>query len=417
MNVLLIGSGGREHALAWKIAQSPQIAKLLCVPGNTGTSHHGQNVPFPLNDVDALIDLAQREAIDLVVVGPEKPLADGIADRFIAAGIPVFGPTAEAARIESSKAYAKEIMAEASVPTAAAHVFATAEAAADFVRTSGQAWVVKADGLAQGKGVVVPDSVEETLTGIAQLSQDLPGQPLLLEERLIGREISVLALCDGSRLVVLPPARDHKRLGDGDVGPNTGGMGVVAPVDDVTPGQLDQIVNACLQPAIDVLAARGTPFCGVLYAGIMLTETGPKVLEYNARFGDPEAQALLPLIEGDLLEALYGCATGKLQPEKLRRRKGYAVCVVLCAAGYPERPRKGDPIRGVEAVDDNKVLIFHAGTALGAAGLCTAGGRVLGVTGLGSTLRQARERAYESAAGIRFEGKHHRMDIGKEPTP
>jgi len=410
MNVLLIGSGGREHALAWKIAQSPQIGKLLCVPGNTGTSHHGQNVPFPLNDMDALIDLAQRESIHLVVVGPEKPLADGIADRFIAAGIPVFGPTAEAARIESSKAYAKEIMAEARVPTATTHVFATADAATEFAHASGLAWVVKVDGLAQGKGVVVADSVESTVS-IARLSHDLPGQPLLLEERLVGREVSVLALCDGKRMVMLPPARDHKRVGDGDTGPNTGGMGVVAPVDDVTPGQLDQILSNCLQPVIDVLAARGTPFRGVLYAGIMLTETGPRVLEYNARFGDPEAQALVPLIEGDLLEALYGCATGQLQVEKMRRRKGYAVCVVLCAAGYPGRPRQGDPIRGVEAVDDDKVLIFHAGTALGATGLCTAGGRVIGVTGLGGTLRQARERAYESAAGIRFDGKHHRMDI------
>lgn len=414
MNVLLIGSGGREHALAWKIAQSPRLGKLLCVPGNTGTSHHGRNVPFPLSDIDALIDLAQRESIDLVVVGPENPLSDGFADHFAAAGIPVFGPSAEATRIESSKAFAKEMMAAANVPTAASHVFDTAAAASDFVRSSGVNWVVKVDGLAQGKGVVVPDNMEATLAAITQLSQDLPGQRLLLEERLVGREVSVLVLCDGQRLMVLPPARDHKRLGDGDVGPNTGGMGVIAPVDDVSSGQMDQIVNVCIQPVVDVLAARGTPFRGVLYAGIMLTETGPKVLEYNARFGDPEAQALVPLIEGDFLEALYGCATGNLQLEKLRRRKGYAVCVVLCAAGYPARPRKGDSIRGVEALDDDKVIIFHAGTALGPTGLMTDGGRVLGVTGLGATLKQARERAYEAAAGIRFEGKHHRMDIGKE---
>jgi phosphoribosylamine--glycine ligase len=417
MNVLLIGSGGREHALAWKIAQSPRFGKLLCVPGNTGTAHHGHNVPFPLNDLDALIDLAQRESIDLVIVGPEKPLAAGLADRFVAAGIPVFGPSAAATRIESSKAFAKSIMAEAGVPTAVSHFFDSADAAAAFARANAGVWVVKVDGLAQGKGVVVPDSAEATLAAIAQLNRDLPGQRFLLEERLSGREVSVLALCDGARLMVLPPARDHKRLGDGDVGPNTGGMGVVAPVDDVSPGLLDQIVQTCMQPVVNALAARGTPFQGVLYAGIMLTESGPKVLEYNARFGDPEAQALLPLIEGDVLEALYGCATGKLQPEKLKRRKGYAVCVVLCAAGYPERPRKGDPIRGVEAIDDDKVIVFHAGTALGSTGLCTAGGRVLGVTGVGGTLRQARERAYQAAAGIRFEGKHHRMDIGKESTP
>ena len=223
MNVLLIGSGGREHALAWKIAQSPQIGKLLCVPGNTGTAHHGHNVPFLLDHMDALVDLAQRESIDLVVVGPEKPLADGIADRFTAVGIPVFGPSAAATQIESSKAYAKVIMAEAGVPTAIAHVFDSAEAAAAFVRSNGGVWVVKVDGLAQGKGVVVPNNVEETLAAIEQLNSDLPDQHFLLEERLVGREVSVLALCDGSRLVVLPPARDHKRLGDGDVGPNTGG--------------------------------------------------------------------------------------------------------------------------------------------------------------------------------------------------
>lgn len=414
MNVLLIGSGGREHALAWRLAQSPRLGKLLIVPGNTGTGHYGQNVPFPLNDFDALVDLADREDIGLVVVGPEDPLSAGIADRFVEAGIPVFGPTAAAAQLEASKAFAKEIMAEAGVPTAAAHVFASAEEAAAFARESGRAWVVKADGLAQGKGVVVADSLEETLEAIRQLGATGAGNRLLLEERLQGREVSLLALCDGERMLALPPARDHKRLLDGDQGPNTGGMGVVAPADDVSPALFDQIVERCMQPVLRTMAARGTPFRGVLYGGIILTEQGPKVLEYNCRFGDPEAQALLPLVEGDLLEALYGCATGALVPDQLRRRKGYAVCVVLCAAGYPAKPRRGDPIRGVEALDDNKVLVFHAGTALGPSGLCTNGGRVLGVTGLGANLRAARERAYEAAEHISFAGKHFRSDIGKE---
>ncbi len=414
MNVLLIGAGGREHAFAWKIAQSPHFARLLCVPGNTGTGSYGQNVPFPLSDFEALVDLAQREAIDLVVVGPDNPLGDGIVDAFQAAGVPAFGPTAAAARIESSKAFAKEVMAATGVPTASAHVFERPADAEAFARASGRPWVVKADGLALGKGVVVPDDLPETLAAIAQLGATPAGHRLLLEERLYGREVSVLALCDGQRLLPLPTARDHKRLGEGDTGPNTGGMGVVAPVDEVSPALLDQIVASCMQPVVNELARRGTPFRGVLYAGIILTADGPKVLEYNARFGDPEAQAVLPLIEGDFLEVLYDCAVGNLRPEKLRRRKGYAVCVVLCAEGYPGKPRKGDPIRGVEAIDDDKVLVFHAGTAIGPNGLCTAGGRVLGVTGLGSTLARARARAYEAAERIRFDGKHYRRDIGKE---
>jgi phosphoribosylamine--glycine ligase len=414
MNVLLIGSGGREHALAWKIAQSPRLRRLLIVPGNTGTGSHGLNVPFPLSDFDALVDLAQREHIDLLVVGPDNPLADGMVDHFVAAGIPAFGPTAAAARIESSKSFAKEIMAAAGVPTAESHVFDSPAAAADFARQSGKPWVVKADGLALGKGVVVAEDLPATLAAITQLGATRAGARLLLEERLIGREVSVLALCDGATMAVLPTARDYKRLGEGDTGPNTGGMGVVAPIDEVSPALLEQILSRCMQPVIVELAARGTPFQGVLYAGIILTAEGPKVLEYNARFGDPESQAILPLLEGDLLDVLYDCAVGKLIPEKVRRRRGYAVCVILCAAGYPGRPRKGDPIQGVEAIDDSEVIVFHAGTAVSHQGLCTSGGRVLGVTGLGTTLARARARAYEFADRIKFEGKHYRKDIGKE---
>ncbi|NJN18325.1 MAG: phosphoribosylamine--glycine ligase [Oscillochloris sp.] len=414
MNVLLIGAGGREHAIAWKIAQSPELHKLLIVPGNPGTGRHGRNIPFPLNDFDALVDLADRELIDLVIVGPEDPLSAGIADRFIAAGMPVFGPTAAAAQIESSKAFAKQIMAAAGVPTALSHVFNTPADAAEFVRRDNRAWVVKADGLAQGKGVVVATTAEETLAAIQALGATDAGARLLLEERLEGREVSLLALCDGERMLPLPPARDHKRLGENDTGPNTGGMGVIAPVDDVSPALYQQIVATCLQPVIRELTALGTPFRGVLYAGVMLTAAGPKVLEYNARFGDPEAQVLLPLLEGDLLAALYACATGTLQPDQLRRRKGYAVCVVLAAAGYPKRPRRGDPIRGVEALDEEGVMVFHAGTAMGPNGLCTAGGRVLGITGFGPTLRAARERAYRAADHIFFDGKQLRRDIGKD---
>jgi len=415
MNVLLIGSGGREHALAWKIAQSRHFTRLLSVPGNTGTGQYGQNVPFPLSDFDAIVDLAQREAIDLLVVGPDNPLADGIVDVFKAAGIPAFGPTAAAARIESSKSFAKEIMAARGVPTAEAMIFDSPVEAVTFAQQSGRPWVVKADGLALGKGVVVPDDVEGTLEAITRLSATRAGRRLLLEERLEGREVSVHALCDGEHLLVLPTARDHKRFGEGDTGPNTGGMGVIAPVDEVTPALLEQIVTTCMQPVVDELAARGTPFRGLLYAGVILTREGPKILEFNARFGDPEAQAILPLLDGDVLEVFYDCAVGQLHPEKLRKRKGYAVCVVLCAQGYPGKPRVGDAIRGVEAIDDEQVLIFHAGTAIGPNGLCTAGGRVIGVTGLGPTLARARARAYEIAERVAFEGKYFRRDIGKEP--
>jgi phosphoribosylamine---glycine ligase len=412
MNVLLIGGGGREHALAWKIAQSPQFKKLLTLPGNPGTARHGLNVPFPLTDFDAVVDLAQREAIDLVVVGPDNPLAEGLVDRCAAAGIAAFGPTAAAARIESSKSFAKEIMAEAGVPTAAAHVFDDPAAALAFVEQSGQPWVVKADGLALGKGVVVATDVEASKEAIAQLSGLPGGKRLLLEERLSGPEVSILAFCDGNRLLPLPPARDYKRLLENNEGPNTGGMGVVAPVDEVTPELHEQIVTTCMQPVVDALARRGTPFKGVLYAGVMLTAQGPRILEFNARFGDPEAQVVLPLVEGDILAVMMACVEGKLQPELLRRRKGAAVCVVLCAEGYPGKPRKGDPIRGVEAHDDAKVLIFHAGTALQSTGLTTAGGRVLGVTGLGATTKQARERAYDAVKRIAFAGMHFRKDIG-----
>lgn len=414
MNVLLIGSGGREHALAWKIAQSPRLRRLLCVPGNTGTGSYGQNVPFPLSDIDALIDLAQREHIDLLVVGPDNPLADGIVDHFLAVGIPAFGPTAAAAQIESSKAFAKEVMAAAGVPTAQTHVFERAEDALAFARASGQAWVVKADGLALGKGVVVADDLPTTLAAIERLAATPAGTRLLLEERLHGREVSIMALCDGQRLLALPPARDHKRLGAGDTGPNTGGMGVFAPVDDVSPALLDQIMSTCMQPVVHELARRKMLFRGVLYGGFILTEKGPYVLEFNARFGDPEAQAVLPLLEGDLLEVLYECAIGGLHPEKLRRRRGYAVCVVLCAEGYPGKPRKGDPIQGVEALDEDELLVFHAGTQISPRGLCTNGGRVLGVTGLGNTLARARANAYAAAERITFEGKHYREDIGQE---
>jgi phosphoribosylamine--glycine ligase len=413
MKVLLIGSGGREHALAWKIARSPLLSELLIAPGNPGTAAHGRNVAVPVTDFAGIVALAQQATIDLVVVGPDNPLADGLVDRLQAAGVPAFGPTAAAARIEGSKAFAKAIMAEAGVPTAETHVFETPAAAASFAQESGRAWVVKADGLALGKGVIVAEDLADTLAAIEQLGATSAGRRLLLEERLVGREVSLLALCDGERLAVLPPARDYKRLLDGDAGPNTGGMGVFAPVDEVSPALLEEMVERCMRPVLRVLAGRGTPFRGVLYGGLILTTDGPKVLEYNARFGDPETQVVLPLIDGDLLAAMRDCALGRLDPQQLRVLPGYAVCVVLAATGYPQTPRRGDPITGLEqAAADPDLLVFQAGTAQGVDELQTNGGRVLGVTGLGATLEAARTKAYAGVSRIDFAERHYRHDIG-----
>ncbi|KAB8144293.1 phosphoribosylamine--glycine ligase [Chloroflexia bacterium SDU3-3] len=413
MNVLLVGGGGREHALAWKIAQSPQLGKLYIAPGNPGTAQLGENIPVEATDVAKIMDVVRARQIDFVVVGPEAPLAEGMADACLAAGVAVFGPVQAAARLESSKTFSKEVMVAAGVPTAEAHAFDRAEDAAAFVRQSGKLWVVKADGLASGKGVIVPESVDETLEAIAQLGGTSAGQRLLLEELLVGPEVSVIALCDGERLVPLLPAQDHKRLRDGDQGPNTGGMGAFAPSPRISDALIDSIVERCMLPVVRELAARGLTFRGALYAGLILTSDGPYVLEYNARFGDPETQAILPLLESDLLAALHACATGQIQPAMLTWRPGSAACVVLAAAGYPESPRKGDPISGLESVDGSDTIVFHAGTEWGEGQVRTSGGRVLGVTSTGHTLRAALDRAYEAVGGISFAGMQHRSDIGK----
>jgi phosphoribosylamine---glycine ligase len=411
MKVLLVGSGGREHALAWKIAQSPLLTELLIAPGNPGMARLGRIVPVDANHIPLLVDVARREHIDLVVVGPEAPLAAGLADACLAAGLRVFGPTAAAAQIESSKIFSKQLMDEAGIPTARSHAFDSAADAADFARRSGQAWVVKADGLAAGKGVIVAESQEETIAAIVQLGATGAGQRVLLEERLEGPEISLLALCDGERLLVLPPARDHKRLLDGDHGPNTGGMGSIAPVAIDQP-TLAMIVEKAVRPAVMALARRGTPFCGALYTGLMLTAHGPRVLEFNARFGDPETQVVMPLIDGDLLAALAACAEGRLDPDMLGWREGAAACIVLAAEGYPETPRHGDTIAGLESVDQPGAMVFHAGTAWEHGQIITVGGRVLGVTGTGRTLAHALRVAYAALEPIGFPGMQYRQDIG-----
>jgi phosphoribosylamine--glycine ligase len=408
MKILLVGNGGREHALAWKLSRSRRFGELLVAPGNPGTAEIGRNVPVGAEDIDGLMALARDERVDLVVVGPEVPLAGGLADRLHDKGVACFGPTRAATEIESSKAQAKALMAEVGIPAARSRVFPSSEAALRFL--GGEDWsswrVVKADGLHAGKGVVVAETEAELRTAIVRLGA---AERLLLEEPLDGEEISLLAFSDGHRIAVMPPAQDHKRIGDGDRGPNTGGMGAYAPVASAA-DRVDELAGTVVEPIIAALAARGTPFTGVLFAGLMLTSRGPRVLEYNARWGDPEAQALLPLLDADLIEIMEDCIAGRLRPETVRWRAGAALGVVLAAAGYPGTPRRGDPI-SLPAVEDG-VYLFHAGTALRDGELVTAGGRVLTVVGEGPSLEVARERAYACAGRIHFAGKQMRHDIG-----
>jgi phosphoribosylamine--glycine ligase len=381
--VLVIGSGGREHALAWKIAQSPRLGRLFCAPGNPGTAQLGENVAIPTLAVDALTAFARREQIDLAVIGPEAALEAGLSDALRAAGIAVFGPSRDAARIETSKAFAKDFMARYNIPTARYAIFHDAQAAHAHLGAVDYPVVLKASGLASGKGVLLPASLPEAHAALDSLMVDLAygeaGREVVIEERLQGMEISLLAFCDGRSLRPMPAAQDHKRLLDGDRGLNTGGMGAYAPAPAATPELIAQVVREVLQPTLDGLRSEGLPFCGVLYAGLILTAVGPKVLEFNARFGDPETQAILPLLESDLLNVLEACALEKLASVEVCWRPGAAVCVVLTAPGYPERPQVGQAITGLEAPLKNGV-VFQAGTARKDDQLTVAGGRVLGVT-------------------------------------
>lgn len=411
MRVLLLGSGGREHALAWKLAQSPQLSALLCGPGNPGTAKLGRNVPLKADDPDAVAALARQERVDLVVVGPEAPLVAGVADALAAEGIPCFGPVAAAARLEGSKAFAKEVMAEAGVPTADFQVFTDVAAAEAYAVAQGRI-VVKADGLASGKGVIVAPDAESARAAVrAVAAMGTAGQRMVLEELLEGEEVSVIALCDGERYVLLPPAQDHKRVGEGDTGPNTGGMGAYCPVPFFSPEALAQVGERVIAPMLAVMRKRGAPFKGALYAGLMLTRNGPKVLEFNARFGDPETQVLMLQLGEDLLPLLDACARGRLEPRPLTLAPGASVGVVLAAEGYPETPRRGQRIQGLEAVPAG-ASVFLAGAEEKDGALLTSGGRVMTVCARGKDLVEARERAYAAISGLRFEGMHFRRDIG-----
>jgi phosphoribosylamine--glycine ligase len=417
MRILVVGSGGREHALAWKISRSPLAKLVQCAPGNPGTERVATNVPIPADDVEALAAHARAARVDLVVVGPEAPLVRGLADRLARDGIPVFGPSAAAAEVEGSKAFAKDVMTAAGIPTAAYEVFTEPEPAIAYARARGGRVVVKADGLAAGKGVVVASSADEAEGAIRAMLVDrihgAAGAKVLVEERLEGREASVIALTDGERVRLLPAAQDHKRVFDGDRGPNTGGMGAYSPTPAVDAALAREVEDRVLLPAIRELARRGRPFRGALYAGLMLTPGGLQVLEFNARLGDPETQPILMRLRGDLVPALLGAATGDLREVAIDVDPRAAIGIVLAAEGYPGTVRTGDPIDGLDAEPPPDVQVFHAGTKRDRDGRVVAsGGRVLTVCALGDGLAGARDRAYAALRGIHLRGGHFRGDIG-----
>lgn len=417
MRVLVIGSGGREHALVWTLRQESSENTLFCAPGNPGIASHATLIPSPALDLEALAQVAEREAVDLTIVGPEAPLASGIVDVFARRGLRAFGPTQAAATLEASKVFMKMLCERYEIPTSPFRVFDDPAQAAAHIRHAGRPLVIKADGLAAGKGVVVASTVEEGIAAVEAMMVARrfgdAGARVVIEEVLDGEEASVLALCDGAEVVPLLPAQDYKRLGDGDRGPNTGGMGSYAPAASVGQSLLDAITDEILEPVAWAMAQEGRPYRGVLYAGLMLTQDGPHVLEFNARLGDPEAQVLLPLLRSPLVEAAEAVLAGRLDQHAPRWRAASAVCVVLCAEGYPGSPRTGHAIAGLEdAGAAEGVLVFHAGTAVQDGRIKTAGGRVLNVVGIGSTVGEARARAYRAAHLISYEGKVFRRDIG-----
>jgi phosphoribosylamine--glycine ligase len=417
MRILVIGSGGREHALCWAIAGSPLCDRLYAAPGNPGVAEVATCVPIGVRAFDDLLAFARAERIDFVVVGPEAPLVAGLVDRLEAAGIATFGPSAQAAALEGSKGFTKDLCAKYGIPTAAYRRFTDATAAKEYVRARGTPIVVKADGLAAGKGVIVAASLEEAIAAIdAALVGNRfgsAGAEIVIEECLEGEEASIFALVDGRHALLLASAQDHKRVGDGDVGPNTGGMGAYSPAPCVTLEVEAAIRSRIIEPTVAAMARERRPFKGVLYAGLMLTADGPKLIEYNVRFGDPECQVLLPRLKSDLLPALIAARDGVLGDFDLRWREEAAVCVVLAARGYPDEPLKGTEIRGLEAAaQEPGVTLFHAGTKRQAGRLLAEGGRVLNVTALGKDIAEARRRAYAAVDRIDWPEGFCRRDIG-----
>ncbi len=415
MSVLIIGAGAREHVLAWKLRQSARVEKLFVAMGNGGTARMATNVAFGNDDAGALVKFARDEKIELVVIGPEVLLANGLADALRAENVRVFGPNQNAAEIEASKTFAKDFMARHNIPTARYESFTNFDDAVRHVENVAYPIVIKASGLAAGKGVILPESLGTARDALRQImiarEFGAAGDEVVIEERLTGEEVSVLAFSDGVTVKAMPPAQDHKRLLENDLGPNTGGMGAYAPV-AVPQNFLEEIMRDVLQPTIDGLRAEGRPFGGVLYAGLMLTEEGARVLEFNCRFGDPEAQVLLPLLETDLLDVMDACVGGTLAQCEVKWKRGAAACVVLASGGYPNQYAVNVPIYGLDAAHNRNVMIFHAGTKLQEGKVVTNGGRVLTVTGRGERLGDALDTAYAAIRPIRFEGMQYRKDIG-----
>ena len=415
LKVLVVGSGGREHALCWKLRSSPLAKEIYCAPGNPGIARWAKLVPIRSDDVVGLGRFAQESEIDLTVVGPEVSLELGIVDHFKSLGLTIFGPTKAAANLETSKYFAKEIMAEAGVKTAQAELFSSAQAAQTYVEQVGLPIVLKADGLAAGKGVVIAQTLVEAQQGLKFIFEELKSSRVLVEQFLVGQEVSFMAISDGERVCILPTSHDHKRIFDNNKGPNTGGMGTVSPSLRLSTAQGKEVVEQIIMPIINTMKARGTPFVGVLYAGLMVTVDGVFVIEFNTRFGDPECQVLMSRIESDLLPVLLAAAQGSLaEIPSIACSPRAAVCVVLAAAGYPENVRKGDVIEGIEFADQlPDTVVFHAGTALNSEQqLVTSGGRVLGVTSVGDDIEQARRAAYRACDMIQFNGRQLRRDIG-----
>ncbi|HNQ50419.1 MAG TPA: phosphoribosylamine--glycine ligase [Candidatus Omnitrophota bacterium] len=420
MRILVVGSGGREHALVWKIAQSKLVDKIFCAPGNGGTALQAENIDIRADDIAGLVRFGRREKIDLTVVGPEVPLTLGIADEFEKCRLPVFGPNKAAAAMEGSKVFSKELMRTYGVPTADFKVFGEAGAACAYIEKAGAPCVVKADGLAAGKGVIVAKTVDEAKAAVRQIMEGRvfgpAGDRVIVEECLTGQEASILVLTDSKDVIPLATSQDHKRIFDNDEGPNTGGMGAYSPAPVVTPALFDEIMKKIVYRTIDGLVKEGITYRGILYAGVMLTKDGPKTLEFNARFGDPETEAILPRMTSDIVEAMLAAASGNLgkfaQAGGLAWQTRPCVCVVCAAEGYPGEYKKGLPVSGLDAAGAMQdVMIFHAGTKKKDAGVVTGGGRVLCVSALGAAIRDARDKAYQAVGKIHFEGMQYRTDI------
>jgi phosphoribosylamine--glycine ligase len=416
MNVLLIGSGGREHAIAWKLAQSKNLDKLYTAPGNAGTGQCGENIPIAATDIDKLINFARQNDVGLVVVGPEDPLAAGVVDAFEGAGIKAFGPSAGAAQLEADKAFAKQLMRSSAVSTAEGRIFDRFTDAKKYIASRDEAVVVKAAGLAQGKGVIVCDDPADGILAAERIMCDKifgsAGDKIIVEEKLLGEEASILAFVDGHNIYVMETSQDHKPIGDGDTGPNTGGMGAYSPAPVVTEEMMNRITREILVPVVDGMNRNGTPYKGVLYAGLMITSAGPRVLEFNVRFGDPETQPILMRLKSDLLEICLAVCEARLNEATLEWDRRPAVCVVMASGGYPGNYERGEKITGLEMAGRLKdVVVFHAGTKKQDGDIVTNGGRVLGVTALGERIADAKKRAYEAVEKIKFDGAYWRRDI------